>query len=110
VVSETEKYSAKFVYRRPDQNDPRYKKALELCEDKKVVIFIGGRGVASNDSGLVPNEHPEWASIMEGLLKNPQGRLVMTRSIYSVSKKQLRTLLRIWFRFLVYFRSSSTRK
>jgi len=34
-VSETEKYSAKFVYRRPDQNDPRYKKALELCEDKK---------------------------------------------------------------------------
>lgn len=58
----------------------------------KVSNYIGGRGVASNDSGLVPNEHQGMGFYYGMAVKNPQGKLRDdTIGYIPVSKKQLGT-------------------
>lgn len=53
--------------------------------------FIGG-GVASDDSGLVPNEHKGMGVYYGRGLRNPQGKLRSDALGYiPVSKKQLGT-------------------
>jgi hypothetical protein len=64
----------------------------KVPKTKKVSSFIGGRGVASNDSGLVPNEHQGMGIYYGRAHKNPQGRLRSdTLGYIPVSKKRLGT-------------------
>lgn len=65
---------------------------VKTQKTKKVSNFIGARGVASNDSGLVPNEHPGMGFYYGRAIKNPQGTLRDdTLGYIPVSKKQLGT-------------------
>jgi len=59
---------------------------------KKVSGFIGGRGVASNDSGLVPNEHGGMGFHYGRGMRNPMGKMRSDSVGYiPVSKKRLGT-------------------
>jgi hypothetical protein len=59
---------------------------------KKVRGSIGGRGVASNDSGLVPNEHQGMGFYYGRAMRNPMGKMRGdTLGYIPVSKKQLGT-------------------
>lgn len=63
-----------------------------MAKTKKVSNFIGGRGVASNDSGLVPNEHPGMGIYYGRAYRNPMGKLRSDALGYKpVSKKQMGT-------------------
>jgi hypothetical protein len=63
-----------------------------MAKTKKVSGFIGGRGVASNDSGLVPNEHPGMGYYYGRGMRNPMGKMRSDSIGYiPVSKKQLGT-------------------
>lgn len=58
----------------------------------KRASFIGGRGVASNDSGLVPREHEGMGFYYGRASRNPMGKLRSDTVGYApVSKKQLGT-------------------
>lgn len=54
--------------------------------------FIGSGSVASNDSGLVPNEHQGMGTYYGRGMRNPQGKLRDgTVGFRPVSQKQLGT-------------------
>ncbi len=62
-----------------------------MAKTKKVKNFIG-RGVASNDSGLVPNEHQGMGMYYGQGMKNPIGKMRGDSIGYRpVSRKQLGT-------------------
>lgn len=61
-----------------------------MAKTKKVSAFIGGRGVASNDSGLVPKEHGGMGFYYGRAAKNPMGKLRSdTLGYRPVSRRQL---------------------
>lgn len=61
-----------------------------MAKTKKVSNFLGGRGVASNDSGLIPKEHPGMGFYYGMAMKNPMGEMRSDSVGYRpVSKKQL---------------------
>ena len=63
-----------------------------MAAKTKKANFIGGRGVASNDSGLVPREHAGMGFYYGRASKNPMGKLRSdTLGYLPVSKKQLGT-------------------
>lgn len=63
-----------------------------MAAKTKKANFIGGRGVASNDSGLVPGEHPGMGFYYGRAYKNPVGKVRSgTVGYIPVSKKQLGT-------------------
>lgn len=63
-----------------------------MAKTKKVSAFIGGRGVASNDSGLVPGEHGGMGFYYGRAARNPTGKLRSdTLGYRPVSRKQLGT-------------------
>lgn len=58
----------------------------------KVSNFLGGSGVASNDSGLVPNEHGGMGFYYGRAMRNPMGKMRSDSVGYiPVSKKRLGT-------------------
>jgi hypothetical protein len=57
---------------------------------KKISNFLGGRGVASNDSGLVPNEHGGMGFYYGRAMRNPMGKMRSDSIGYiPISKKRL---------------------
>lgn len=63
-----------------------------VAKTKKVSSFYGGRGVASNDSGLVPNEHQGMGFYYGRAKRNAMGKMRSDSIGYiPVSKERLGT-------------------